>query len=124
MRISLAAILFACACVVPQLARAHGGTHESAPAQVHDEAAAERVKGALKSSSVSPSCPGSHGEFCSCGGLTLCDGIGKTTALISASPNLVVTLPQASSKCAWSAPARAPPQPFSFSLSRAPPSLS
>jgi hypothetical protein len=122
MRIALAAILFACASVVPQLARAHGGIHESAPAQVHDEAAAERGKGALKSSSVSPSCPGSHGEFCSCGGLTLCDGSGKTPVFISALPYLA-TIASASSKALPSAAARAPPQPFSFSLSRAPPSL-
>jgi len=108
---ALWALLLAMALLAPRLALAHGGEHGSAAKHAD-------VDRAL----LLPSCPGQHGDFCTCGGPAACSG---GSPVVLAAPRFAVLLVVAATHVQprREPPARGPP-PFSLRFSRAPPASS
>jgi len=98
------------ALLVPRLALAHGAHHESA-AQAHADRAV-----------VLASCPGQHGDFCTCDDAVGCSGSG---GIVLAAPRFALLMLVAPMRIEppREPPARAPPL-FSLRFSRAPPATS
>jgi hypothetical protein len=106
---ALSALLLAIALLAPRLAFAHGGEHHGAA----KHADAQRTL-------LLPSCPGQHGDFCTCGDPVACTGAGAI-ALPPAPFALVALIAPARGEPRREALARGPPAPFSLRFSRAPP---
>ena len=109
---AFSALLLVMALLAPRLAFAHGGTHHESAQQAHVDRAV-----------VLPSCPGQHGDFCSCGDPIGCSG-GSTVALPAPLLALLALVAPAGIEPRRESLARGPPPAFSLRLSRAPPQLS
>jgi hypothetical protein len=109
---ALSALLLAMALVAPRLASAHGSEH-------HDSAKHADEHPAL----LLPSCPGQHGDFCTCGDPVACTSGG--TIVVAPAPLAVHWfVPAARAEPRRESLARGPPAPFSLRLPRAPPAFS
>jgi len=109
---ALSALLLAIALLAPRLAFAHGGER-------HDSAKHSDEHRAL----LLPSCPGQHGDFCTCGDPVACTG-GGTITLAPAPLALLALVAPARAEPRRESPALGPPAPFSLRFSRAPPASS
>ena len=107
---ALSALLLAVAFLAPRLALAHGAAHQESAKPVHADRAF-----------LVPSCPGQHGDFCTCGDPVACSGSG-TIALAPAPLAVLALVPAARGEPRRESLARAPPRAFSLHYSRAPPS--
>jgi hypothetical protein len=109
---ALSALLLAIALLAPRLALAHGGEHHGSA----KHADAQRAF-------LLPSCPGQHGDFCTCGDPVACTG-SATIALAPAPLALLALVAPARGEPRRESLARGPPAPFSLRFSRAPPASS
>lgn len=109
---ALSALLLAVALLAPRQALAHGAAHHGSAKHVHADRAF-----------AVPSCPGEHGDFCTCGGQAACSG-GGTIALAPAPLAVLALVPPARGEPQRDSLPRARPAAFSLRFSRAPPSFS
>jgi hypothetical protein len=109
---ALSALLLAIALLAPRLAFAHGGER-------HDSAKHADAHPAL----LLPSCPGQHGDFCSCGDPVACSS-GGTIAIVAPPLVVRVLVPPVRAEPRRESLALGPPAPFSLGFSRAPPAFS
>ena len=109
---ALSALLLAIALLAPRLALAHGGEHQSSAKHADEQRAL-----------LLPSCPGQHGDFCTCGDPVACSG-GGTIAFAPAPFALLALVAPARAEPRCESLARGPPAPFSLRFSRAPPAAS
>src|SRR5437588_2623142 len=107
----LSALLLATALLAPRAALAHGATAHAGE-QMHADRAL-----------LVPSCPGGHGEYCTCGDQVACSGDGSIT--IAPPPHaLLAFVPVARSEPRQASRPRVRPPAFSLRFSRAPPAFS
>ncbi|HET7366108.1 MAG TPA: hypothetical protein VFJ70_21240 [Burkholderiales bacterium] len=109
---ALSALLLATALLAPRVALAHGDAHHSSAKEAHADRAV-----------VLPSCPGGHGDLCSCGGPAACSASG--TLAVAAAPLAVQWfVPSVRGVARRESLACGPPPAFSLRFSRAPPASS
>lgn len=109
---ALSALLLSVVLLAPRLALAHGSAHQESVKQAHPDRAR-----------LLPSCPGQHGDSCTCGDPVVCSS-GVTIAIAAPALTLRALVPPVRGDARAESLARGAPPAFSLRFSRAPPAFS